>query len=168
MKVKVFKQFNIYISALFTIIDIGLFYFIVIYLRGFQNAIFYIILSLLSILFCYSTIRFIIKVFTGCYTHLFIINQYGVEYIIRKESFKLKWEDISYIHIIPNKYGRMNKSSFICFNSGAIEIEREISGVKDFNNTFFGVQYRDIIVEQIRKYTDMPIQGIYQVLGKDI
>ena len=66
-------------------------------------------------------------------------------------------------------YGSINKKSFIYFDARDIDgdlYRYEDLNMKQYNENYFGVQYRKKIINQIEKYWDKPIQGIYQVEGR--
>ncbi len=168
MKVKVLKRSYIVVSAAFTVFDIWILEICWTWTPLSSVYEFKILLWFLSVAFIVSTVIFIYNSIFGYYSHSFVMDKEGVTYNKRNQSWFLRWEDINYIQIVPNPYGRMNKSALICFNGGDLTLDSKIRRVKDFNETIFGVQFRDSIITEIRKYTDMPIQGIYQVTGKDI
>ena len=88
----------------------------------------------------------------------FAIDEDGVSYITRKCTFHLKWDEIPYIILYPDRYGRFTKNCFICFV--ADEVSPLISSREQFNASAFGVQYRKWLPEYIGKYCDKPIQGL--------
>lgn len=94
----------------------------------------------------------------------FRIDQTGVTYIKRKTSYHMEWEDMQYIILYPDRYGRITKNCFICFV--AAERPPLFNGYKDFNVEFIGVQWRKGLEETIREYTNKPIQGIEYLPGR--
>ena len=88
----------------------------------------------------------------------FGIDEHGVSYIMRKCSYHLNWDEIRYVILYPDRYGRFTKNCFICFV--ADEFPPLISGREQFSASVFGVQYRKGLTEYIGKYCDKPIQGL--------
>ncbi len=168
MKIKVLKPSYIVVSAVFIPFDIWILVICWTWTPLVSVLEFRILLWFLSVAFLLSTVKFIYDSIFGCYSHTLVMDEQGITYFKRKQSWFLRWEDINYIQIVPNRYGRMNKSAMICFNGGDLMLDSKIRGVKDFSETIFGVQFRDSIITEIRKHTDLPIQGIYQVTGKSI
>ncbi len=117
------------------------------------------------VLFLIALIKYVWDIVYGIYSFTFYINEEGVEFRKRKEIYHLSWDEVHSIFIYPNRYGRLNKSSMICF-IGSDKYPLRLRDVRQFNETFIGVQFREKIIHEIRKYWDQPIQGIYQIVGK--
>lgn len=96
----------------------------------------------------------------------FKINEIGVAYIKRNTCYYLKWDEIEYIILYPDQYGRMTKNCLICFV--ADKVPPMLNGYKDFNERAFGVQWRKGLEEIIREYTDKPIRGIEYLRGRKL
>jgi hypothetical protein len=88
----------------------------------------------------------------------FTIDEDGVSYIMRKCTYHLNWDEIRYVILYPDRYGRFTKNCFICFV--ADEFPPIISGREQFSDRVFGVQYRKGLPEYIGRYCDKPIQGL--------
>lgn len=127
------------------------------------------LLILSAIIYVVLVLGFIWMLFIGYYSYKFYIDQKGVKFIIsRRKTFSLQWEDIKAIGLTRNKYAAINRHSFIYFDGSDIDgnLYRYEEYNKKYNECYFGVQYRKKIVDEIKKYWDKPIQGIYQVEGK--
>ena len=94
----------------------------------------------------------------------FKINENGVAYIKRNTFYYLKWDEVEYIILYPDQYGRMTKNCLICFV--ADKVPPMLNGYKEFNERAFGVQWRKGLEETIREYTDKPIRGIEYLPGR--
>ena len=106
------------------------------------------------------------EILVGSLSYKFIIDKTGVKYIKHKESYSLTWDEICSIGIASNQQGFYNKNCMIYFDARKIGFSVDvINNRKDYNERFFGVQYRKKIIKEIRKYWDKQIQGIYQVEG---
>lgn len=141
-------------------------YMLYLSIRFFDISLIFIFLLLMSI-FCIAV--FIRELFWGTYSYKFYIDNRGVKFGKRGQIFELKWEDIKAIGLTRNKYADINKNSFFYFDGRECNenlYRYEELDVKQYNYKYFGVQYRKNIADEIRKYWDEPIQGIYQVEGK--
>lgn len=106
----------------------------------------------------------------GYFSPRFYINHKGVKFIKRDKTYSLEWKDIKSIGLARGYYGSINKKSFIYFDGREIDeslYRYEVLNIKHYNEKYFGVQYRKKIVDEIVKYWDEPIQGLYQVEGKN-
>jgi hypothetical protein len=91
----------------------------------------------------------------------FIINEKGVEFRDRKKkAYKMKWGDVESIRVLPNAKGARGRWAIICFSSRPNQYFTR-ADIKAFNETFFGVQYRNRVVREIKKYWKESIHGLY-------
>lgn len=132
-------------------------------LSGICSDILYIVIAIFILLF----VKYLWDMFFGIYSYTFVINQEGVIFTARKHKHYIKWDDVDSIMIYPNPSGIMNKSSMICFIKGK-EYPLRYRNAKQFNENFLGVQFREKIILEIRKYWDKPIQGIYHITGRNM
>ena len=115
-------------------------------------------------------IRFAFLVFTAAFMspwafgkcwptlfHTIEISEKGLEYNSGKNVFRMNWDEVQQIIVLPDKYGRMTGNCFICFFSDECKTFN-LQGCNDFNSKMIGVQYRKKVAEVIREYTDMPIE----------
>jgi hypothetical protein len=93
----------------------------------------------------------------------FTVDEQGVSYIMRKQTYRLDWDEVRHVILYPDRYGRLTKNCFICFV--ADETPPLINSREQFNERVFGVQYRKGLPEYISKYCDKPIQGL-EYLGR--
>ncbi|MGI6160650.1 MAG: hypothetical protein ACOYJD_01335 [Christensenellales bacterium] len=94
----------------------------------------------------------------GIYSYNVRIDEKGVEYHKRKEIYSLKWDEIHAIAIYPNPYAKITKSCMICFIGGE-SYPLLFRNIKQFDEHFFGVQYREQIIHEIQKYWNDTIHG---------
>lgn len=121
------------------------------------------IFALLFSIFCFAACVWVL--FWGTFSYRFYIDDKGVKFIKRNQTFELKWEDIKTIDLKNNnKPGSISKYSFISFNCRENNHTQDLD-VKHYNEKYFGVQYRKRIADEIKKYWDEPIQGINIVEG---
>lgn len=107
--------------------------------------------------------------FFGYFSYGFYIDETGVTLIFsRSKKYHLQWKEINVIGLARNRYAAINKHCFIYFDGRDIDnlFRMVFYNFKDYNNKYFGVQYRKKVADEIRKYWDEPIQGIYQIEGK--
>lgn len=89
------------------------------------------------------------------------ISREGVEYQKRGCRHFLTWDEINFISIDGSIYRRV-----IYFNGGEFEQQFSVKRFRDFHATYFGAVLRLRMIEEIQKYWDKPIEGIYQVIGR--
>ena len=115
------------------------------------------------VLFAYSILMPVWSKIWGASSMRFRIDHTGVTYIKRKTSYYMKWDDVQYIILYPDAYGRITKNCYICFFS---DKTRPTLTKKGFKEGAFGVQWRKGLEEIIREYTDKPILGIASFQGR--
>ena len=96
----------------------------------------------------------------GMASESFTINQTGVTYRKGKTKYYIPWEKVERIALSPDGNWRISEKSFILFMT---EKGKELYPVrlrKDFNEEIFGVQYRESLVEEISRYTNVQIAFI--------
>jgi hypothetical protein len=167
LKIRVLKKRYTVMTILITAISSAFIWFVFARAKFGMNDGMHGLIALFILLYSGCLVKYIWDQIFGIYSHVFLIDEEGVAYQKRKATYRLSWGEIRDIYIYPNAYGRLNKSSMVCFIVGP-EHPLRLQGVKQFDERFFGVQYRDKIIQEIRKYWDGPIQGIYQVNGKSI
>ncbi len=119
--------------------------------------------SLIFVVFAYGILMPVWSRIWGASSMRFRIDHTGVTYIKRKTSYYMKWEDVQYIILYPDAYGRITKNCYICFFS---DKTRPTLTKKGFKEDAFGVQWRKGLEEIIREYTDKPILGIASFQGR--
>lgn len=169
MKISVLKKRYTVMTVLITVISSAfiLFVFAKINNDDRMSDELLVFMGLFLLLYLGCLIKYIWDQIFGIYSHVVIIDEKGLEYHKRKEIYRLPWNEIRDIYIYPNTYGRLNKSSIVCFITDG-QHPLILKGVKQFHERFFGVQYREKVILEIRKYWSKPIQGIYQVAGKSM
>lgn len=92
------------------------------------------------------------------------INENGVVYIKNKTKYYLPWSKIREIGINPDKMGHFTKNCYIYFDSRIDTLYALPKQLKDYNEVYFGVQYREKIIQVIKKYWDGPINNIHKLI----
>jgi len=96
-------------------------------------------------------------IFWGNFSHKVEISKQGVMYNKRKESYFMPWNKIRVVGINADRLGRFTNNCYIYFdarNDALYAIPKEF---KDYNDLYFGVQYRKQIISEIKKYWDKSI-----------
>ena len=114
---------------------------------------------------CFSAMAYPIwnEVF-GFGSYRFLIDKTGVTYKTRRNEFHLNWRDIRHIAVNPDRYGRVTRNCYICFISD--DFSKRMENIGDFDERLFGAHHRRSFVKAIRKYTDIPIEGLKYVPGE--
>lgn len=157
MKVKVTRKgYAIFYTILLNMGNVFFTYVAISIFIGDYNIISKILIGGLITVFCvYCIIKSIYDFFAGMYTHEFVINNEGVGYIKKNQRYFLKWDEIRYIHLPRNISGKVSRIAMLCFNSGGY-VSR-IRNIVRYDKTFFGVQYRKEIIDEVKKYWEGPI-----------
>ena len=113
--------------------------------------------GLLVVVGVFILIPFFLEFF-GFGSYRFRISEKGVTYSARKTRYRLSWEEIHHIALIPDLLGQTTKKSYICFF--ADDQPRRVSGRAEFSRSAFGAQYRKGLPELIAKYSDLPIENL--------
>ena len=159
MKFTVIKKRFIAVCCIFILIGLLWLYFGISIAETISNAILHALMPVAC------TTIFIYEVFWGSFSTRIRIGADGVRYIKRKEEYFLKWDDIKQIGLVSNIYARITSNSMVCFDGrGSSGFEFEMNGIKKYNQLYFGVQYREKVINEIKKYWDKPIIGTYQAL----
>ncbi len=161
-----FSYIKIRLKIMLYIVLILSIFMLYITIKHLEFGLLLIVFSLILI-FCILAIAKLL--FFGVYSSRFYIDEEGVKFFKRKEIFSMKWEDINFVGL-TSYTGFINKNSSIYFDGRPLE--DNIYRGKDltmhkYNDQYFGVQYRKKIVREIKKYWNKPIQGIYQIEGKE-
>lgn len=105
----------------------------------------------------------------GIFSFKFYVDSHGVKFIKRRKTFALEWKDIKTIAPVSYKPTSNIKNSMIYFeskNNNDDYAYYSTTNFKKYNDTFFAVQYREEIIEEIEKHWDKPIERMYHVEGK--
>lgn len=83
----------------------------------------------------------------------FVLDEDGVSYSTLKVNYHMSWQEIKHITLYPNKLGCFDKNCFICFVSTETLPGKFIT-FKQFNECFFGIQYRHGLIGAIQEYSN--------------
>ena len=86
----------------------------------------------------------------------FAVNSRGVEYRSRKMQVYIPWDKVTLIALMPDRYGRFTRNSYICFFTEETQ-HTAVFGYSQFNENVIGVQYRRGIDECIKAYSGKDI-----------
>lgn len=161
-----FSYIKIRLKIMLYIVLILSIFMLYITIKHLEFGLLLIVFSLILI-FCILTIAKLL--FFGVYSSRFYIDEEGVKFFKRKEIFSIKWENINFVGL-TSYTGFINKNSSVYFDSRPL-IDNVYRGREpnyyQYSNEFFGVQYRKKVLKEVKKYWNGPIQGIYQIEGKE-